>query len=167
MDNNVYGIIPDDISGLIYLRYFLIANTSSDEKGTIYKVSKSIFTLPLKDLVLNNVGISEDIYPNLFNSLTLQIIDLSNNAITGSPNSIPNGNLIKLKLSSNQLTGALDFLKTSSKLQVIELQNNLFQGRIPELSNLTETLRVFDIRNNSLVGSFPVIIISIYIDVLF
>ena len=117
----------------------------------------NIFSLPIRDLVLNNVGINENIYPNFSKSTTLQVIDLSNNAIKGSPISYKNVNLKILKLSSNQLTGTLEFLRNFEKLEEIELQNNLFSGVVPILTNLTETLRVLDIRNNQLNDPFPVI----------
>ena len=117
----------------------------------------NIFSLPIRDLVLNNVGINENIYPNFSKSTTLQVIDLSNNAIKGSPISYKNVNLKILKLSSNQLTGTLEVLRNFEKLEEIELQNNLFSGVVPILTNLTETLRVLDIRNNQLNDPFPVI----------
>ncbi len=168
-DNFLNGIIPDSISGLVNLRYiYLINSPSYDESGVVSKVSDKLFTLPLKEVVLYNQGIKEDIYNNLFQNTSLQILDLSLNQLGGTltKGKLINNQLIILNLSDNNLSGTLSFLENFSRLEVIQLQNNQFSGEIPVLKDLYNSLRVFDIRNNNLNGPFPVKRIS-NLDVIF
>jgi hypothetical protein len=158
-DNFLNGIIPDSIKGLVNLRYiYLINSPFNDESGVISKVSDKLFTLPLKEVVLYNQGIKQDMYNNLFQNTTFQILDLSSNQLRGSlpKGKLINNHLIILNLSDNNLSGTLSFLENFSGLEVIQLQNNQFYGEIPLLKELYNSLRVFDIRNNNLNGPFPV-----------
>ncbi|MED6110621.1 hypothetical protein PIB30_044681 [Stylosanthes scabra] len=108
-------------------------------------------------LVLENVGISEEIPLWLFNiSSQIQLLDLSHNKICGFLPRVMNfssSNSPIVNLAFNQLKGSIPLWSGVSKLY---LRNNLLSGTIPadigkEMSQLTE----LDLSNNSLIGSIP------------
>jgi len=75
-------------------------------------------------------------------------IRLTYNQLTGAiPDFSALPNLQLLWLSGNQLTGAIPDFSALPKLQKLELSNNQLTGAIPDFSALTK-LRYLDLRNN-------------------
>ena len=86
----------------------------------------------------------------VFSRTDLQQLDLSNNRLTGAPQSQIGQlkNLRSLDLSKNALTGLPAELGQLNKLEVLNVSNNQLTGLPMELGNLTQ-LRVLDISGNA------------------
>ncbi|RVW27811.1 putative LRR receptor-like serine/threonine-protein kinase [Vitis vinifera] len=108
---------------------------------------------------LGSNGISGPIPAEIFNISSLQVIDFTNNSLSGS---LPMGickhlpNLQGLYLAQNHLSGQLPTtLSLCGELLFLSLSFNKFRGSIPrEIGNLSK-LEHIDLRSNSLVGSIP------------
>ncbi|MEK7473178.1 MAG: leucine-rich repeat domain-containing protein [Patescibacteria group bacterium] len=86
---------------------------------------------------------------DVFSKTTLELLDLSDNELTGAPQSQIQ-QLQKLKaldLSGNNLTGLPAELGQLKRLETLDVSNNKLTGLPMELGNLTQ-LRVFDISGN-------------------
>ncbi len=82
-------------------------------------------------------------------------IDLSDNKLSGTiPELSSLTSLMDLRLYSNQLTGPIPQLSALTKLHILFLNNNQLTGPIPELSALTELQRLY-LAINKLSGSIP------------
>nr|XP_027120662.1 receptor-like protein Cf-9 [Coffea arabica] len=149
------------------------------------QIPKSISTLPFLDfldLSSNNLsGVLE------LSSDGLEYLVLSNNRISWSTsgnvsNSLPN--LYRLELSSCEMKAFPEFLRSSKKLEVLQLSDNKIQGQIPSwvtsmpwdsllylnlsydhLSGMDalpwKNLRVLDVRFNQIQGQWPFFICNL------
>nr|XP_027104671.1 receptor-like protein 53 [Coffea arabica] len=149
------------------------------------QIPKSISTLPFLgflDLSSNNLsGVLE------LSSDSLEYLVLSNNRISWSTsgnvsNSLPN--LHRLELSSCEMKAFPEFLRSSKKLEVLQLAGNKIQGQIPSwvtsmpwdsllylnlsynhLSGMDalpwKNLRVLDVRFNQIQGQLPLFICNL------
>ncbi|CDP15604.1 unnamed protein product [Coffea canephora] len=149
------------------------------------QIPKSISTLPFLgflDLSSNNLsGVLE------LSSDSLEYLVLSNNQISWSTsgnvsNSLPN--LHRLELSSCEMKAFPEFLRSSKKLEVLQLAGNKIQGQIPSwvtsmpwdsllylnlsynhLSGMDalpwKNLRVLDVRFNQIQGQLPLFICNL------
>lgn len=101
-----------------------------------------------KTLDLSGRGLTS-IPMDVFSRTDLQQLDLSNNRLTGAPQSQIGQlkNLKSLDLSGNQLTGLPAELGQLNKLETLNVANNKLTGLPNELGNLTQ-LRIFDITGN-------------------
>lgn len=86
---------------------------------------------------------------DVFSRTDLMKLDLSNNRLTGAPQSQIGQlkNLKSLDLSGNALTGLPAELGQLNKLETLDVSNNKLTGLPMELGNLTQ-LRIFDISGN-------------------
>lgn len=87
---------------------------------------------------------------DVFTRTDLERLDLSDNRLTGAPQS-QIGQLENLKfldLSNNSLTGLPAELGRLSKLETLDASNNKLTGLPMELGNLTQ-LRVLDVSGNA------------------
>ena len=86
----------------------------------------------------------------VFTRTELVRLDLSNNKLTGAPQSQIGQliNLTTLDLSDNALTGLPAELGRLNKLEVLDVSNNKLTGLPMELGNLTQ-LRLLDVSGNS------------------
>ena len=86
---------------------------------------------------------------DVFSRTELVTLDLSNNGLTGAPQSQIGQlkNLQTLDLSNNSLTGLPAELGQLSKLEVLDVSNNKLTGLPMELGNLTQ-LRVLNVSGN-------------------
>lgn len=88
--------------------------------------------------------------------LPLQVLDLSNNSLSGGiPSTIGTyTQLLFLSLSANQLGGTIPSqLSSLSLLQHLDLSRNLLTGTIP--AKLSSVLKYFNVSGNSLSGTVP------------
>lgn len=99
-------------------------------------------------LDLSGRGLTE-IPAYVFSLTALEYLDLSNNKLTGAPQSQIGQlkNLKNLNLSENQLTGLSAELGQLNKLETLNVSRNRLTGLPNELGNLT-SLKVFDISGN-------------------
>jgi len=82
-------------------------------------------------------------------------IDLSDNNLSGTiPDLSSLTSLMDLRLYSNQLTGSIPQLSALTQLQILFLNNNQLSGPIPELSALTDLQRIY-LAINKLTGNVP------------
>jgi Leucine-rich repeat (LRR) protein/sugar lactone lactonase YvrE len=82
-------------------------------------------------------------------------ISLEDNQLTGTIPELSNlTGLRDLRLFSNQLTGSIPELSALTQLQILFLNNNQLTGQIPELSALTELQRIY-LALNKLTGPVP------------
>ncbi|KAK7303028.1 hypothetical protein RJT34_13927 [Clitoria ternatea] len=108
-------------------------------------------------LILENVGISEEIPSWLYNiSSQISELDLSHNKISGhlpEKLNLSSSGYSIVNLAFNQLTGSIPLWTNAA---VLYLRNNLLSGTVP--TNIGENmsyLLFLDLSNNSLSGSIP------------
>ncbi|KAK4769900.1 hypothetical protein SAY87_030432 [Trapa incisa] len=126
-NNYIGGSIPSNLP--VSLQHlFLSANMFTGS------IPSSLSTLiQLTDMSLNNNLLSGEL-PDAFDTLVGLInLDLSNNTLTGHlpPSMEKLSSLISLYLHDNQLSGTLDVLQ-DLPLRNLNIENNLFNGPIPE-----------------------------------
>ncbi|KAE8055807.1 hypothetical protein FH972_012628 [Carpinus fangiana] len=132
-NNNVTSSLPENIGNL--LPYLIHVDMSSNALEGIIPWS----------------------FGNLFG---LQILDLSNNKLSGTiPQSLTRDGtrqLVYLNLSNNKLKGEmLPRDSNMTNLEFLQLSDNQFEGMLsPTISN-SPNLVILDIRNNHLSGSIP------------
>ncbi|CAI9774195.1 unnamed protein product [Fraxinus pennsylvanica] len=131
-------------------------NLSSNHiSGGIPHLSPNFTGISYLDLSYNNF--SGPIPSFLSHSIKLQ---LSKNMFSGSIfqlcTTFTHLNLEVLDLSDNQLTGELpDCWMNSSSLRVLNLANNNFSGKIPPTLGHNPRLQILHLRNNNFVGELP------------
>ncbi|KAJ4726074.1 Leucine-rich repeat receptor protein kinase [Melia azedarach] len=113
----------------------------------------------LRDLDISSSGIVDTIPGEFWDSSEISVLNFSNNRIHGEiPNSSKATLLVRLDLSSNNLSGPLPLL-SSNEFQGIDLSNNAFSGSISHLlchgiKESTE-LQILDLGDNFLSGEIP------------
>ncbi|WMV45035.1 hypothetical protein MTR67_038420 [Solanum verrucosum] len=96
---------------------------------------------------------------SICNASYLQVLDFSNNALSGTipPCLLENStNLGVLNLGNNKLNGVIpDSFPIGCALQTLDLSENKLQGRLPKSLVNCELLEVLNVGNNKLVDRFP------------
>ncbi len=113
--------------------------------------SPSVSQKPASGSVLNLSGRGLTAIPSdVFSRTNVTQLDLSNNRLTGAPQSQIGQlvNLTSLDLSGNALTGLPAELGRLKKLETLDVSNNQLTGLPMELGNLTQ-LRVLDVSGNA------------------
>ncbi|KAA8546884.1 hypothetical protein F0562_003313 [Nyssa sinensis] len=110
-------------------------------------------SIPLEELDLSGNGFSGSIHE--INSTTLNILNLSSNALSGSlPSSV--GKCLIVDLSRNTLSDDISIVQSwEAPLAVLDLSSNKLSGSIHNLTSQFQSLTTLNIRNNSLVGTLP------------
>ncbi|XP_022762356.1 probably inactive leucine-rich repeat receptor-like protein kinase At3g28040 [Durio zibethinus] len=145
-DNNFFGPIPSSISSLRSLQSLTLKSNSFS--GSI---PDSITTFKsLESLDLSHNSLSGPL-PKTLNSLSsLRRLDLSYNKLTGFLPKLPY-NLLELALRGNSLSGYIS--KSSfdglTQLEVVELSENSFTGKLGAWFFLLPSLQQVDLANNS------------------
>lgn len=97
--------------------------------------------LPGLDILeISNSNITGTIPESILELSNLRLIDFDKNSITGVyPHSAAlKPNLIKLDINFNEISGSIDFLTQYPNVKYVYLDNNKFNGAIPEaLGDLT------------------------------
>ncbi|PIA40800.1 hypothetical protein AQUCO_02400103v1 [Aquilegia coerulea] len=166
--NNLTGKIPSCLFNLSNIYYFSVDSN--------YKLEGSLppsmgLTLPnLQQVYLGINKFSGLIPPSLSNATRLEVFDISFNAFTGS---VPRDlgklqRLRKLLFAFNQIgtqgqgvddddLNFINSLTNCSKLEWLEFSSNVLKGRLPDsISNLSTTISLLNMENNSIYGSIPV-----------
>nr|GMD78984.1 probable LRR receptor-like serine/threonine-protein kinase At2g24230 [Ipomoea batatas] len=109
-------------------------------------------------LVATGLGLSGVVSENTIGKLTmLEILDLSNNNLTGLPSDIWSlGSLKFLNLSFNQLSGVLSSnIGNFAKLQSLDLSHNNFSGSLPEAMSSLLSLQLLNLSRNGFDSKVP------------
>lgn len=109
-------------------------------------------------LVLNELDLSANNltgHINMITSTTLQILNLSSNALFGDLPLLA-GSCTVLDLSNNQFRGNLSvFTKWSNDLEYVDLSQNNLTGTIPDVSSQFLRLNYLNLSHNSLADTIP------------
>ena len=154
-----FNSIRDDVgkfAPLSNIRNLIAANNSF--YGDLQ--SDYLFDWPLLEIIdMSNNDISGSLPGNMFSLSHLEVIDLSSNSITGTlPNVVlPNSRMALLALQNNQLYGDFDAIMTHmTDLVHLDLSYNKFVGTMPDdWSNVARLRYLFLAYNDFVSGSIP------------
>lgn len=151
-DNNLSGVIPDEIGNLKYLKQLILyANNLSGE------IPASLKNTRLETLHLWYNQFEGNIPETIGDLVNLVDLNLGSNRFSGSlPNSLTNlVNLRRLSLSDNALTGFGEKLSALKSLEAIEISMNQISGEIPADIWTLPNLKRVDLSTNKLSGPIP------------
>ncbi|KXS08928.1 RNI-like protein [Gonapodya prolifera JEL478] len=98
----------------------------------------------------------------LKNNVTLQVLDLSSNILTGTiPPLSSFKTLYTLNLSRNHLTGTIPYLQNAPGSSILDLSDNNLTGVIPKLG---EGFTTVNLSHNSLTGPVPASVYGSYLE---
>ncbi|KAK8684737.1 hypothetical protein V6N13_040753 [Hibiscus sabdariffa] len=146
-DNRLRGRIPF-LPRAIYLDY----SNNKLNSGLPAQVSDS-----LEFFYLLSNKFHGRIPPSICIILFLEILDLSDNSLSGSiPQCLFNMSLRVLNLRRNNLSGIMsDTFSEGCMLQTLNLNQNRLEGKVPKSLTNYKILEVLDIENNQIKGTFP------------
>ncbi|KAK6131655.1 hypothetical protein DH2020_034669 [Rehmannia glutinosa] len=184
----LWGPLPSKFTSLSSLE--IVNLTSNFFEGNIPPIISSLEHL--QTLILENNNFT-GILPDGIGSLSaLAVLNVKNNSLYGNlPRLLGNlENLRVLVLSNNNFSGEVPDFSGLTNLQVLDLENNVFESRFPVVGDKIERivlrnnkftfgipekvqsyyqLKLFDISSNRFVGPFPVSLLSLpsitYLDI--
>ncbi|CAL5014539.1 unnamed protein product [Urochloa decumbens] len=117
----------------------------------------------LKELLLSDCGIDKSIFaePHFLRTQNyLEVLDLSNNSLSGSFPSwlfAPQSTLLYLNLGNNLLSGSLDqIISAQTNLLAISLSLNRISGHLPaNISSIFPNATLLDFSGNTIAGEIP------------
>jgi Leucine-rich repeat (LRR) protein len=123
-------------------------NTQQTTQETVKEVLQHVVPTSSLTLTLRGQNLTK-VPSSTFEQTTLQSLDLSHNALTGSlPAEVRHlQNLVTLDLSYNQFTGVPAEIGQLKNLESLNLSNNQLTGLPYELGNLSH-LKLLDLRGN-------------------
>ncbi|KAI7747727.1 hypothetical protein M8C21_032994 [Ambrosia artemisiifolia] len=109
---------------------------------------------------VSNNNLTGNIPPSICDLLSLWVLDLSFNNISGlippCLEKLSNSNLNVLNLSCNTLQGTIpNIFTTESKLQSIDLSRNKLEGKVPRSLEKCESLQILNLGYNFIDDIFP------------
>ena len=124
-----------------------INNNPADNSGNTSEVSTGVIS-PGKSLDLSGKNLTK-IPDNIFSQTDIQILDVSNNKLTGAIQAEIRqlANLRILNASNNLMTGVPAEIGSLQKLEILDLSNNRLTGLPYELRNL-KNLKLLDLSQN-------------------
>ncbi|KAG7571958.1 Leucine-rich repeat [Arabidopsis suecica] len=153
--NRLVDQVPSSFGNMTKLRYLLLDENKLSGK---FSVSFANLTKLIHLDISNNYFEPEGLHDmSRFHNLELLIV--SGNLFSGlfptSLFTIPS--LGWVDLGGNNFTGSIDFrnMSVSSRLQILSLADNKFDGPIPESISKFLNLEELHLRNNSVSGPFP------------
>ncbi|KAL7163142.1 hypothetical protein ACSBR2_039275 [Camellia fascicularis] len=158
--NHLMGEIPSNISNMTQLFHLLLKNNSL--QGNIPSTLKNCRKLQL--LVLSQNKLNGTIPELLMNLSSLFVgLDILYNSLTGTlPVEVGNlKELLILDVSYNKLSGEIpSALGRCWALAQLYMQQNLFHGIIPSISQLT-SLQYLDLSSNKFSGQIPQYLVNL------
>ncbi|KAK1383416.1 hypothetical protein POM88_021151 [Heracleum sosnowskyi] len=149
--NHLRGKIPIPPKNVYFLDYS--NNFFSSAIPTNINLSAAIFFSVSSNRLSGNIPVS------ICSASNLQLLDLSNNYLTGSLPSCLfkfSDALGVLKLGNNSLTGNISgVFGNKCALQTLDVSGNLLEGTVPESLANCVNLEVLNLGNNQLDDSFP------------
>lgn len=180
-ENQISGSFPSNVTSIDKLQYLnLSLNTLSGYLPTTFHkmtslkyldISKNILEGYIHDSISNiprlkylclNSNLFSGILPLSFSNLEyLEVVHLNDNSITGNlesrtfSNRLPN--FISLIISNNEFFGSLpdDLPKKFPKLQKLKIDNNAFDGIVPNSYVKFQDLEELTLEGNMLSGTIP------------
>ncbi|GLT30950.1 hypothetical protein SLA2020_057230, partial [Shorea laevis] len=152
-ENYFNGSVPSSINKLENLRLLFLAN--NELSGKIPSMNR-LNNLGILDLSNNNL--LGNIPSSLCSPSPLAYLKLNGNNLYGKLSSLRNcTNLRALGLANNQFHGGIPrwIGETLSRLLILQLQGNMFRGKIPKSLCSLPFLHVMDLGRNNFAGSIP------------
>ncbi|KAL0450991.1 UNVERIFIED_CONTAM: Receptor-like protein 6 [Sesamum latifolium] len=119
---------------------------------------------------VSNNNLTGEIPTSICNATSLQVLDLSGNALTGSiPPCLPmeNWSLGVLSLGRNNFSGNIpDTFSVNCSLKTLDLNRNVLKGKIPASLVNCPLLEVLNIGNNGIEDTFPCMLMNTSLRVL-
>ena len=154
--NRFHSQIPTEI-GACFPRLVFLNLSRNDFNGSIPSSISNMSSLEILDL--SNNGLSGNIPEHLVEDcLSLRGLVLSNNHLKGQFfwRNFNLAYLTDLILSGNQLTGILpNSLSNGSRLEALDVSLNNLSGKIPRWIGYMSSLQYLDLSENNLYGSLP------------
>ncbi|KAL4271145.1 hypothetical protein GQ457_13G029630 [Hibiscus cannabinus] len=165
-NNHIHGVVPDWLWKTSLVSVNLSFNPIDFPKQLVVPLGDANFSSPmLRELLLGSCNIS--VFPEVLRSSeNLEVLDLSNNRISGAiPSWVWKKSLSRLYLSNNQLS-SLDQLLPShsltsspicnmSQLWDFDASHNNLSGQLPNCLGNMSPLESFDASHNNLSGQIP------------
>uniref|UniRef100_A0A803MZ10 non-specific serine/threonine protein kinase n=1 Tax=Chenopodium quinoa TaxID=63459 RepID=A0A803MZ10_CHEQI len=152
--NKISGELPKSFANLNKTKHFHMNNNSISGQ-----IPHELSRLPaLVHFLLDNNNLSGHLPPEFSELPNLLIIQLDNNHFDGTtiPASYSNmSKLLKIDLSSNQLSGSIPSNKFSDNMTTIILSNNSLTGNIPVNFSRLPFIERLSLADNQLNGSVP------------
>ncbi|CAN8305554.1 unnamed protein product [Cochlearia groenlandica] len=110
----------------------------------------------ITEIRIRGMGVGGGLSDTLADFSSIQVMDFSNNHISGTiPQALPSS-IRNLSLSGNRFTGNIPFtLSFLSDLSELSLGNNVLSGDIPDYFQQLTKLTKLDLSSNILTGSLP------------
>uniref|UniRef100_A0A0E0DCZ4 non-specific serine/threonine protein kinase n=1 Tax=Oryza meridionalis TaxID=40149 RepID=A0A0E0DCZ4_9ORYZ len=148
-NNNLGGMILSGASNLSFLWAIYLDNNKFEGSLPI-NLSGNVYIMDLHDNSFAGP------LPNCSTTLPLSFLNMSGNALSGSPDAIFNPSYIEaLDLSYNQFTGNLKWTRELSQISHLLLRRNKFEGQISSDLCHLKYMRIVDFSHNILSGSVP------------
>ncbi|RCV35716.1 hypothetical protein SETIT_7G262300v2 [Setaria italica] len=154
LGGSIFGTLPSNLSGNLVIMD-LHANKLSGKLDVSFWDLSSLAVLSVAS---NNL--TGEIYPDICKLTSLQILDMSDNNFVGSNTKLcrvffNSSYVTAMDLRHNQFTGTLHWIQYLSRIKLLLLGGNRFEGHIsPNLCHL-RFFTVINLSHNRLSGSLP------------
>ncbi|CAN6900618.1 unnamed protein product [Brassica oleracea] len=164
-DNQFSGNIPFSFANFTKLSHLVISNNHFTGEFPLVLLN---LTTSLSDLAISDNLFKSTLPPDMSHFHNLENFDVGGNLFFGSfPTSLFMNPLLGIvSLRKNQFKGPIEFWNTSSfsKLHILFLQQNKFNGHIPKSISSFSNLKNLDLHDNNFTGSVPKLANLMYLD---
>ncbi|CAL5430552.1 unnamed protein product [Camellia sinensis] len=149
---SISAVIPDWFES-IYCGIIDLDLSNNQIKGKVPTFQKCKYRGPTKSLQLSSNRFEGPLTPL---PSYVDLLDLSNNSLSGPITVSDDNAFTSLGLSNNHLTGVISVSLCKAKnIILIDFSNNQLSGKIPPCLGQLNQLSVLDLTNNSLYGEIP------------